>query len=72
MEKKRDKHERIFLTVILTLTPVFACMLVSLVSGIRISEFYLPNSQWSDEILYYKMIEAMSKFNQPKILPYNT
>ncbi len=65
MEKKRDKHERIFLTVILTLTPVFACMLVSLVSGIRISEFYLPNSQWSDEILYYKMIEAMSKFNQP-------
>ncbi len=65
MEKKRDRHEMIFLTVILTLTPAFACMLATLASDMRISEFYLPNSGWKDEVFFYKMIEAISKYNQP-------
>lgn len=51
--------------LVLASTPVLICLIVCFKEGIMLNNVYLANSLWNDEILYYKMIEAVAEHNQP-------
>ncbi len=50
----------------------FACMpllcgiIMCTQQGIKLHEIYLPNSQWNDELIYYKWVEGSSVYGIPQ------
>lgn len=51
--------------MLFAIIPFVACVLVCLKDGIWITDIYIANSQWNDEVFYYKMIGAINQYNQP-------
>lgn len=54
--------ERYVTIIVLTILPLIACFAMK---DLKISNVYLPNSPWNDEILYYKLIGAFSDYKGP-------
>lgn len=63
--KPIKNYEKIIIVVIFSLMPVLACLLMCLKDGIRLSDVYLANSRWNDELFYYKTIEGVARYNSP-------
>ncbi|MCD8067841.1 MAG: hypothetical protein LUE87_02900, partial [Lachnospiraceae bacterium] len=62
MEKLRNhfcKHIRIYRALLMALLPLRCCVVRCLLSGHTIADTYLPASDWSDELFYYKQVEGM-------------
>lgn len=51
--------------VLFTAIPFIACLFVCMKDGMWITDVYIANSQWNDEVFYYKMIGAVNQYNQP-------
>ncbi|MCM1262405.1 MAG: hypothetical protein NC313_06755 [Butyrivibrio sp.] len=50
-----------------SLTPILSCLLLCLRTchTLDLTNIFIANSTWNDEIFYYKMIEGMAKYNMP-------
>lgn len=41
-------------------------MAMCICEGVRISQIYLPASQWNDEVVYYKWVEGVVEYGVPQ------
>lgn len=64
------KHERRYITliksVLLALLPVLCCVVYCASQGRTIGQVYLPDSEWNDELFYYKQVEGIVHFGYPQ------
>ncbi|MCD7805813.1 MAG: hypothetical protein LUH19_00550 [Lachnospiraceae bacterium] len=49
----------------MALVPVLCCVMVCALQGHKITDIYLPASDWNDELFYYKQVEGMIKYGYP-------
>lgn len=52
--------------MVLPLLPIIAVMVYCWRYGASITNYFLPNSQWNDEVVYYKTIEGIIHYGIPK------
>ena len=64
-EKISGNYRQIIKVLLLVSLPLIMCYIACLKDGISLGDIYLGNSKWNDEVLYYKITEAVSKFNGP-------
>lgn len=63
----RNKNKELLLkAVLLALLPVLCCVVRAAVSGHTIGDVYLPNSEWNDELFYYKQVEGIVNYGYPQ------
>lgn len=60
-----EKYKIIITILIFAFMPILTVLIICLKDGIHLNEIYLANSQWNDEILYYKIVESVAKYNKP-------
>lgn len=53
-------------SILLTLLPVLCCIVHCASQGKSIGQVYLPNSEWNDELFYYKQVEGILAFGYPQ------
>ena len=61
-----QKNKRIVTTILAALIPIIACISYGILQGIWIGDFYLPASEWNDEVLYFKQIEGVINYGIPQ------
>lgn len=63
---KRDKRYVTFgKALLLGLLPVLCCVVYCAIQGKTIGQVYLPESEWNDELFYYKQVEGIVNFGYP-------
>lgn len=62
---KKVNYKNAVAIVIFAAIPILACYIMCLRNGIRLNNIYLPNSQWNDELFYYKLVESVASYNEP-------
>ncbi len=64
------KSEKRYLTLvkalILAALPILACLLYCALNGRSIGQVYLPNSDWNDELFYFKQVEGIVRYGYPQ------
>lgn len=68
MESRKKIDYKCLLSVLgFAFTPLLSCLLLCLRAchSLNLTSIYIANSDWNDEIFYYKMIEGMAKYNMP-------
>lgn len=60
---KKDKY--LMCAVLMAMLPLICCIFTCAVSGKTISQVSLLNSQWNDELFYYKQIEGIVQYGKP-------
>lgn len=63
--KKQREIERL-VAIVFVLSAVLVAFFYCLVQGDWIWNIFLPNGKWSDEVFYYKQIEAMIEYGMPQ------
>lgn len=58
--------QKILICCVLTLVPIFALVSYCLYYNQDIIYYFLPNSKWNDELIYYKTIESMIEYGLPQ------
>ncbi len=66
MIEKIRKNPNFIKALLLSLLPLAAGSLLCLFSGKTILDVYLPASEWNDEIIYYKQVEAVVNYGIPQ------
>lgn len=72
MEKWKNwwKTEKRYLTmikaVLLAFLPLLCCLVYCAMQGQSIAQVYLPDSEWNDELFYYKQVEGIVKYGFPQ------
>ena len=63
------KHDKRYMTmckaVLLGLLPLLCCVVYCAVQGKTIGQVYLPESEWNDELFYYKQVEGIVNYGYP-------
>jgi len=54
------------IVILAFLTPIIACVVFGLLQGQWIGNYYLPSSQWNDELLYFKQVEGVVEYGYPQ------
>ena len=52
--------------VLIALLPMLCCLVYSAMQGKGIGEVYLPNSEWNDELFYFKQVEGIVTYGYPQ------
>ncbi len=52
--------------LLLGLLPLVVCFLTCLVQGKMLWQVYLPNSEWNDELYYFKQVEGIVSYGFPQ------
>lgn len=64
---KRDSRNRTMIkAVLLGALPVLCCLVYCAMQGKAIGQVYLPESEWNDELFYYKQVEGIVRFGYPQ------
>lgn len=53
-------------TVLLALLPILCCLVYCAVQGRSIGQTYLPESEWNDELFYFKQVEGIVNYGYPQ------
>lgn len=64
--KKDQRYITLLKAVLIAFLPVLCCLVYSAVQGRSIGEVYLPNSEWNDELFYFKQVEGIVKYGYPQ------
>lgn len=64
--EKLKKKPNLIKAVILSLVPLLAGVLLCALDGRTILDIYLPVSDWNDELMYYKQVEAVVEYGIPQ------
>lgn len=63
---EKDNYYNTFLkSIILALLPLTCCFIYLTVQGYHLNDVYLPSSEWSDELFYYKQVESIINYGYP-------
>ena len=46
--------------------PLLCCLVYCAFQGRGIGQVYLPNSEWNDELFYFKQVESIVNFGYPQ------
>lgn len=65
MERNVELKKRIVCGSILGTLPLILCFIYCCVYGKTMGDIYLPNSNWNDELLYFKQVEGILKSGAP-------
>lgn len=60
---KKINYKNAVAIILFSAIPILACLIMCLRNGMHLNDIYLANSQWNDEIFYYKLVEAMAAYN---------
>ncbi len=52
--------------VIMGLLPLLCCVITCAVHGYKLTDIYIPSSDWNDELFYYKQVESMLEYGYPQ------
>lgn len=64
---KRDrKYVTLVKSVLLAALPVLCCVIYCAGQGRTLGQVYLPESEWNDELFYYKQVESIIHFGYPQ------
>lgn len=63
--KKDNRYITLVKSLLLALLPLVCCLVYCAAQGHRLNEVYLPSSEWNDELLYYKQVEAVVNYGYP-------
>ncbi len=64
--KRDERIPTLWKSLLLALLPVLCCAVYSAVQGHSIRQVYLPNSEWNDELFYFKQVEGMVHYGWPQ------
>lgn len=59
IEKIKINKSSICIYICFLIFPLICCKVMCIVSGCSIRSIYFPQSNWNDEIIYYKMVEGI-------------
>lgn len=65
IQKISKNYKTIIKVLLFTCIPLIACYIICIKNGMSLNDIYLGNSYWNDEVLYFKITEAVAKFNEP-------
>lgn len=65
MKKLDKKYVNLCKALLMALLPFLCCLVSAAMEGQGIGKVYLPNSEWNDELFYYKQVESIVKFGYP-------
>lgn len=60
------QHKVWMVLLILTILPLICSMIMCAQQGAKLNQIYLPNSNWNDELIYYKWVEGTSYYDIPQ------
>ncbi len=60
------KGIRLIKTLILASLPLLCCLIHCAGTGNSIADVYLPQSEWNDELFYFKQVEAIVNYGYPQ------
>lgn len=63
---KKEKTNVILIAFILAAVPVVWTLIMLILDGKTLSDVSLLNSQWNDELVYFKLTESVTKFGYPR------
>lgn len=64
---KQDKrYFTLIKSLLLALLPLLCCLVHCAMQGRSLGEVYLPESEWNDELFYYKQVEGIVRFGYPQ------
>lgn len=64
--KRDNRYVTLIKAVLLGALPVLCCLVYCAVQGRTIGQVYLPESEWNDELFYYKQVEGIVRFGFPQ------
>lgn len=63
--KRYQRHVTLMKSLFLALLPIACCLIYCAAQGRRLSDVYLPSSEWNDELFYYKQVESIVNYGYP-------
>lgn len=63
---KNKSDDLLIKCILFAMLPVVCCAVRAALSGHTIGDVYLPNSEWNDELFYYKQVEGIVKYGYPQ------
>nr|WP_318685304.1 hypothetical protein [uncultured Acetatifactor sp.] len=64
---KRDKRYLLLVkAVLMGILPILCCLVTCAAQGKTIGDVYLPNSEWNDELFYFKQVEGIVHYGYPQ------
>ncbi len=63
--KTKWPAERLCKAAVMALLPLIGCLTYCAVQGHSLLDVYLPASEWNDELLYFKQVEAILEYGYP-------
>ena len=64
--KREDRYITMVKAVLMAALPFLCCAVSCAVQGKTIGQVYLPNSEWNDELFYFKQVEGIVRFGYPQ------
>ena len=64
--KKDERYMVLAKSLLLAFLPVLCCLIYCASQGKTIGQVYLPNSEWNDELFYYKQTEGVIHYGYPQ------
>lgn len=64
--KQNKRYVTLAQSVLLALLPLLCCLVSCAAQGRALGEVYLPESEWNDELFYYKQVEGIVNFGYPQ------
>lgn len=64
--RKDNRYLTMAKAVLFSLLPVLCCVVYCAAQGRTIGQVYLPDSEWNDELFYYKQVESIVNFGYPQ------
>lgn len=64
--KKENRYKLLVKAVLMGLLPLLCCVVACAAQGKAIWDVYLPNSEWNDELFYFKQVEGIVHLGYPQ------
>lgn len=63
--KEEERALSLLKALLMACLPILCCLVYCAMQGRSIGEVYLPDSQWNDELFYYKQVEGIVNYGYP-------
>ena len=61
-----EKHDNLVKAIVAMFMPLLLCILRCALQGKWIGDVYIPNSEWNDELFYFKQVECILEYGYPQ------
>ncbi len=64
--KREKRYVTLMQSVLMALLPLLCCLVYCAMQERTLGEVYLPESEWNDELFYYKQVESIINYGYPR------